>query len=161
MKLRELKPDDNKLVQSWLTPEMMEKINTGSPDTSKPLILAMITTDDDTPVGILELSSIDHENKNAHFGIMIADSSKGSRFFLRATKSFLNRCYKDLDLHKIYFRVPIDNTHALKVNRYFGFVEEGVDRESVYINGRFKDIVVMSMTKEEFERKCQKWDYKR
>lgn len=158
MKIRALIPGDTEIIQSWLTPEMMEKINTGSPDTSKPSLVVMVTTDDDIPVGLLELSSIDHVNRNAHFGIMIADSSKGSRFFLRAVKAFLRRCYTDLELHKIYFRVPVDNEHALKVNRYFGFVEEGIDRDAVFIKERFKDIIVFSMTADEFERKCQKWD---
>jgi RimJ/RimL family protein N-acetyltransferase len=157
MRIRELTDDDKPLIQSWLTPDILNKITTGSPDTSKPSLLALIETDDNVPVGLIELSSIDYQNMNARFGIMIADSLKGSRFFLRAVKVFLKRCFEDLELHKIYFRVPADNEHALKVNRYFGFVEEGIDREAVYINGKFKDIVVMSMTAEEFERKCQRW----
>lgn len=157
MKIRTLTPGDTGIIQSWLTPEMMEKINTGSPDTSKPSLLVVITTDDDIPVGLLEISSIDHVNKNARFGIMIADSANGSRFFLRAVKAFLRRCYTDLELHKIYFRVPVDNEYAQKVNRYFGFIEEGVDRDAVFINGRFKDITVFSMTAKEFEERCRKW----
>lgn len=158
MKIRKLKPEDNEIVQSWLTPEMLEKINTGSPDTSKPSLVAVITTDDDIPIGLMELSSIDYVNKNARFGIMIADSSKGSSLFLRAVRTFLRRCYSDIDLHKIYFRVPVDNEHAKKVNRYFGFTEEGIDRDAVFINGRFKDIIVFSMTAEEFEERCRKWE---
>lgn len=157
MKIRQFTEDDERITRAWLTPDMLHKITTGSADTSKPSLLVMIDTDDDIPVGMMELSSIDYTNLNARFGIMIADSSKGSRFFLRAVKTFLKRCFEDLELHKIYLRVPADNEHALKVNRYFGFVEEGVDRGCVYRNGKFKDIVVMSMTAEEFEGKCQKW----
>jgi RimJ/RimL family protein N-acetyltransferase len=157
MKIRPLTETDTPIIKAWLTPDMLSKINTGSPDSSKPSMLVMIETDDNIPVGLMELSSIDYTNMNARFGIMIADSSKGSRFFLRAVKVFLRQCFIDLELHKIYFRVPVDNEHALKVNRYFGFVEEGVDRGAVYVDGQFKDIVVMSMTAEEFERKCQKW----
>lgn len=156
MKIRDITPNDI-LIYSWLTHEMQNKINTGSPDTSKPSLIVAITTDDDVPVGLMELSSIDFQNKNARFGIMIG-APTGRRFFLGAVKAFLKRCFIDLDLHKIYFRVPADNEHALKVNRYFGFTEEGIDREAVYCSGQFKDIVGFSMTKEEFGRKWNEWD---
>jgi len=118
----------------------------------------MIVTDADKPVGVMELSSIDTVNQNARFGIMIVDSSGGSRLFLRAVKAFLTWAFTELKLHKVYFRVPVDNEHALKVNRYFGFYQEGVDRDAVFINGQFKDIVVMSLTETEFEGKCKQWD---
>ena len=80
MHFRALETKDMDIIQKWLTPEMLNKIDTGSPDESKPYFIVVIAAEDDSPVGLMEISSIDMDNKNARFGVMCIDA-RGYQYY--------------------------------------------------------------------------------
>ncbi len=101
--------------------------------------------DIEKPIGSVYLSNIDYENQNAEYGIFIGESDElGKGYGSEAGKLILEYAFNQLKLHKVYLRVFADNLSAINSYRKIGFVQEGLLKEEVMINGRFKDLVRMS-----------------
>ena len=67
-----------------------------------------------------------------------------------ATKLMLNHAFNNLNLNRIYLKVLEDNPRAIKIYDKCGFKKEGVLRSAVYKNGSYKNLIIMSILKEEF-----------
>ena len=93
-------------------------------------------------IGMIMLDEIDWKNRTATFGCKISakpqDRIKGD--VLDATKGILKYAF-----HENFF--------SQKLCRRVGFVEEGILRKRIYKRGKFKNLIVLSVLKEEFEEK--------
>lgn len=67
-----------------------------------------------------------------------------------AAKEMLKHAFYNLNLHKVYLTVLTNNQRAIKLYDRCGFKIEGTLREEVYKNGKFEDMLVMSILKKEF-----------
>ena len=108
-----------------------------------------IILSDDFPIGSVYIRDIDHVNKNGEFGIFIGEKEyigKGLSFF--ATKEILKIAFEALKLHRVYLRVFPDNIPAIKTYEKSGFVKEGVLRGTVFLDGTFKDMLLMAILNE-------------
>lgn len=107
----------------------------------------------DKALGIISLTDIDYTNRSGTLHIMIGDvqnRGKGIGYF--STMEILNHAFNNLNLNRVELTVLSDNKHSLNLCEKVGFKKEGVQRSSIYKNGEFKDMVMLSMLKEEFER---------
>lgn len=62
----------------------------------------------------------------------------------------LTHAFDELGLHRVSLRVLAFNERAIAVYRKLGFVEEGRERESALIDGKWHDDVMMSVLKDEW-----------
>jgi UDP-4-amino-4,6-dideoxy-N-acetyl-beta-L-altrosamine N-acetyltransferase len=108
-------------------------------------------TDEDNILGLVSLTNINFINRSAEFHIMIEDTDnrgKGIGYF--ATTEILNHAFNNINLNRIELGVLESNARALKLYEKVGFKHEGVKRQSIYKNGKFVDMIVMAILKEEF-----------
>jgi diamine N-acetyltransferase len=56
-----------------------------------------------------------------------------------------------LGLHSIYLDLMEDNEHARKTYEKIGFKPVGILRETEYIDGAFKGLLLMDILRDEFE----------
>ena len=54
-------------------------------------------------------------------------------------------CFDTLHLHRLFLRVHADNLQAIKSYEKAGFVQEAYLHDDVYVNGEYKDIVLMAV----------------
>jgi diamine N-acetyltransferase len=103
-------------------------------------------------IGMIGLDHIDHRNQSAEYGrMLIADPQLRAHGYARdATLTLLHYAFTDLNLNRVYLRVYADNAEALGLYESCGFEREGVERESLYMGGRFRDLVLMSVLRSEF-----------
>lgn len=103
-------------------------------------------------IGMIGLDHVDHRNQSAEYGrMLIADPQlRGHGYARDATLTLLHYCFTDLNLNRIYLRVYADNAEALGFYERCGFKREGVERESLYMGGRFRDLALMSVLRCEF-----------
>ncbi len=66
------------------------------------------------------------------------------------TRTVLTHAFDTLGLHRVDLRVLEFNTRAIASYRSCGFVEEGRERESCRLDGRWYDDVMMSVLDREF-----------
>ena len=102
-------------------------------------------------IGSCSLRNIDTLNRNAELQIRIGEESQQNRGFgTKVTQKLVEFGFRDLNLNRIYLDVFQNNKRAIKTYTKCGFVEEGVKRESTFIDGEFVNIVQMSILSKEF-----------
>lgn len=102
-------------------------------------------------LGLVSLTGIDFLNQTAEFHIMIGEaSSRGKGVGTFATIEMLQHAFNDMNLNRIELSVLECNTSALGLYEKVGFKREGTKRKSIFKKGKFVDIVIMSVLKEEF-----------
>ena len=92
------------------------------------------------------------EDRHAELGIMIGEKEYWNRGYGTDTMLTLVRfAFEQMNLNKVALGVMEFNERAQAVYRKTGFVEEGRAREDYYQDGRYWDIVRMSILRREFD----------
>ncbi len=101
---------------------------------------------DGTHVGNLGLHRIDRTHRKAEIGIVIGEPDYWDRGFgTEAMDVALRYAFGVLQVHKVSLEVLEYNQRALRTYERLGFQREGVHREDVYKDGRFVNVVRMSL----------------
>ena len=102
-------------------------------------------------VGNLGLHKVDRVHRKADLGIVIGETTYWSRGFgTDALQTALGYGFEHLGLNKVSLDVLEVNVRAIRSYDKCGFVREGVHREDVYKDGRFLNVVRMSILAREF-----------
>lgn len=111
-----------------------------------------IETKDGVHIGICGLHHARPEDRHAELGILIGDKDRQSSGYGTDTVITLVRfAFDQMNLHKVSLGVFEFNDRAIACYRRCGFVEEGRAREEYYQDGRYWDIIHMSVLRGEFE----------
>lgn len=104
-----------------------------------------------TPIGTIGLSQISQHHRHAEYGIAIGDPNyRGRGFAHAASHALLEIAFRDLRLHRVGLRVFADNPPALRLYERLGFHREGLLRDMIWNQNRFRDVVVMSLLESEW-----------
>lgn len=118
----------------------------------KSVRLAIVELATDKHIGNVSLTSIHPINRSAEFSIFIGDKNFWSAGYgLDATKLMLSHGFNDLNLHRIYLTLLNTNERALRMYRRIGFCAEGCQREAVFKNGLYCDVLEMALLKSELK----------
>lgn len=97
-------------------------------------------------IGTARLHDVREEDRKARYAIGVLDSSlHGIGIGREITARVLRYAFDDLHLHRVDLRVLAYNERAIRCYRACGFVEEGRERESAYVDGRWHDDVIMGV----------------
>lgn len=105
---------------------------------------------DGKPVGSVFLRDIDRKNMSAEFGIFIGeDNARGVGCGTEAAKQIIEYGFGKLRLHRIFLRVLSSNSAAIRSYEKAGFLYEGCAKDMVYLDGKYIDVVFMSIINKE------------
>jgi RimJ/RimL family protein N-acetyltransferase len=147
---------ENLLISSPLSKAMEEKwferqVET-PPTAGQVLNIETLVGNDWVHIGTCGLHVIEQVNNAAEFGIMIGEKEFWNKGLGReATMLMLKHGFEDLNLNRIYLHVFETNLRGMKAYEAAGFVREGILRQAVYKNGRYLDIIVMSVLHSEWK----------
>lgn len=111
-------------------------------------IFAIRQKNDKKLIGTCQLFAINFINKSAELQIRIGDiTEQGKGFGTEATRLLVSFGFNDLNLHRIYLHVFEHNERAIKTYYKIGFKKEGVLREAAFIDGKYFNVVAMSILK--------------
>lgn len=114
-------------------------------------VMVIMRMDIDRPIGVTGLHQINFKNRNAHFGITIGDKdSWGNGFGTEATELLMNYAFATLNLHRVTLHVYEYNERAHHIYAKLGFREEGRLRQDHYLSGRYWDVIVMGLLRDEW-----------
>jgi len=105
------------------------------------------------PVGVISLARVDLRNRNAYLGVYASPERKIPAAGVILGRSIMDLAFRVAKLHTLKLEVFEDNKRAISFYKRFGFTEEGRLREFVLRNNKWKDVVVMGITEEEFRRR--------
>lgn len=90
-------------------------------------------------------------HRNAMIGLSLAEEFRGKGYGGEAINWVLDWAFEHAGLHRIGLSAFSYNHNALKLYRKLGFVEEGREREAVFQNRAWHDVVLLSMLEHEWE----------
>jgi RimJ/RimL family protein N-acetyltransferase len=103
-------------------------------------------------VGGCGLIDIDWQNRLAEMGIHIGEKKYWNKGFgTKAMQLLLKHGFETLNLHRLWLRVFESNQSAIRSYEKVGFKLEGKFREAQFIEGKFEDVIIMSMLLSEWQ----------
>ena len=105
------------------------------------------------PVGSVFIKNIDRESKKGEYGIFIGEeAARGKGIGSDAARLILSYGFEELELNRIYLSVFAENRIAIESYKRAGFKEEGLLREDYCADGKYDDIVLMAILRNEWEK---------
>lgn len=101
---------------------------------------------DGVHIGNIGLHKIDRAHRKADVGIVVGEAGFRSKGYgTEAMRAVLRHAFGALGLNKISLDVLEYNDRAIRTYERLGFLREGVHREDVWKDGRFIDVIRMSI----------------
>lgn len=111
-----------------------------------------IDTLDGRHIGNIDLRDVQPENRTAEIGIMIGDKRYWGRGYgSDALRTLARFAFRQMNLQRVYLRTYEFNARGQRAFAKAGFTLEGRLRRHVYVDGRYWDVLVMGLLREEFE----------
>jgi RimJ/RimL family protein N-acetyltransferase len=168
--LRALEPEDYELIHQWRSDSgYQEGVVSMKRYTSKEterkwveraieshergenLRFGIVLKETDELIGLVYLAGIDHVHKKAGFGSWIGEpENRGLGYVTEARLQALDYAFNELRLERIGAKVLESNTASKRSVEKFGYVREGTLRKYVYKNGRYNDVAIYSLLREEY-----------
>lgn len=103
------------------------------------------------PVGKMGLHYINTQNKCAEMGYWLSKSEEGKGIITRSCKALIGFGFGELGLNRIEILAAEGNVRSLAIPKRLNFTKEGVLRQAELVNGKFLDLVLYSILKEEWK----------
>lgn len=109
-------------------------------------VLGTVTLPDGTPIGLTAFLNHDAEQRTAELRKLISgDGLRGRGYGKAATRLWLRYGFEELNLHKIYLTTLDTNVRNIRLNERLGFTLEGIFRDELFIDGRYRDVLRMAI----------------
>jgi RimJ/RimL family protein N-acetyltransferase len=105
-------------------------------------------------VGVFRLDRLDPWNRNALVGADVAKNMRGQGYATEMYRYVLDYLFNQVGLHRVGLVTLETNTPAIGLYRKLGFVDEGVERQAIFRDGRFQGLVAMGLLAEEWQREA-------
>ena len=117
----------------------------------QPLVIEIQSGDAWKMVGNCGFFDLDSRNRSAELGIFIGDKACWNLGYGTEVMRLLLRIgFTTLNLHRICLRVYEDNLRAVRCYEKVGFVHEGRQRQAEFREGCYKDLLLMSVLRPEW-----------
>lgn len=100
-------------------------------------------------VGFITYKESNYCNKIYSIGITIGSNYWGRKYGQDAIKTLLRYLFGELNVIKIELEVIKSNLRAINCYKKCGFIEEGIKRNKVCIEGEYVDTIIMGILREE------------
>jgi ribosomal-protein-alanine N-acetyltransferase len=116
--------------------------------------LGVFTSADGKLVGIVSLMDVVRGLfQNAFVGLTIFNNYWKSGYGRAATEAVVDIAFNDLGLHRLEAGIEPRNIRCIRGTRAFGFRKEGRKRRAVYLRGQWRDLMMYSLTCEDYGMK--------
>jgi RimJ/RimL family protein N-acetyltransferase len=105
-------------------------------------------------IGNMSFFNFDQIAKSAEFGIMIGNKNYWNKGYgTESVTLLLKHGFETLNFNRVMLKVFDDNPRAIRCYEKSGFVTEGRLREARYSEGIYKDVLVMSVLRSEWDER--------
>jgi len=118
--------------------------------------LAVALRADDKLAAAIRLYSLQPQRRSGGYRLAVDPAARGGgRIAVEATRLVLAYVFESLNLNRLWIHEFAFDQAARKRFGKLGFVEEGVLRQEAWRDGRYEDVVVMAMLREEWDRRVR------
>lgn len=104
-------------------------------------------------IGGAGLSNISKLHRRADWAFFVSEKLKGQGLGASLEYSFISMIFANFEIDKLNCEVISYNEKVVKLHKRFGFEVEGVRREHVIRHGQKHDVVLLGITRNEWEVK--------
>jgi RimJ/RimL family protein N-acetyltransferase len=113
----------------------------------------IVARESDRPVGATGLHAIDARHRTARFGILIGEKDCWGRGYgTEATRLMVDLAFATLNLNRVALEVVASHDRACRCYERVGFRREGLLRQGYFGEGRYWDLIVMGLLREEWQQ---------
>lgn len=121
-------------------------------ETNVNFVITALDGDSEVPIGSIGFSGVNNKDHTATFGIVVGDKNYWNRGYgTEAARLMVDYGFGELNLHRINSTVFEFNERSRRMHLRVGFTEEGRQREMIYRKGRYWDLVILGILREEWE----------
>lgn len=136
----------NFIYQGLFTKESHENWIKTMVETGKVVQMMICETATNRSVGSVYVRDIDKTHNKGEYGIFIGEEmARGKGYGTATAELMIKYCFEELALHRLFLRVYADNNQAIRSYEKGGFVKEAYLRDDVFVDGRYRDIVLMGI----------------
>ena len=118
-----------------------------------PTSITWVIEVDGRVVGMTGIHGIDHRHAHGESGITIGDKSLWGRGIASEAMTLRTAfAFRELNLHKVRTRAFMENEASKRALQKTGYRQAGVLREEFYRDGRWHDVWMGEVLREEWER---------
>jgi diamine N-acetyltransferase len=111
-----------------------------------------IDGDQSVHIGNTGIHNVDWKNRTAEVGIAIGEKDYwGQGYGTDALKTLLRFAFQEMNLHRVQLRVHDYNARAIRCYEKCGFQHEGRQRQALFRDGEYHDVLLMSVLADEFQ----------
>jgi len=169
VRLRPIEREDLPQFVEWLSdPEMRRYLGMGLPfslaqeerwfeDLQKrlqkqELVILTIEASEGAHIGNISLIDINWKDRYAELGITIGEKDYWNQGYgTDATRTMLRVAFDELSLHRVFPPVHAENARGIRCYEKVCFHREGTLRDSVFREGAYRDMFLMSILASEFD----------
>jgi len=121
------------------------------PGEEQPLVIEVEIDGQWEPIGNIGLHNFDWRCRSAEVGIFIGDKTYWNQGIgTQAMRLMLQHGFETLNLNRIALDVYENNPGAIRSYEKAGFVHEGRKRQAMYKDGKYLDVLLMSILKSDW-----------
>jgi RimJ/RimL family protein N-acetyltransferase len=121
------------------------------PDPEHPMVIEIREGEGWEPIGNCGMLNLDWRNRSAELGIFIGEKSLWNHGYgTEAMRLLLQHGFNTLNLNRMFLRVFETNLRGIRAYEKAGFVHEGRARQAQYQDGRYVDVLWMSVLRSEW-----------
>jgi len=122
------------------------------------LDLGIFSLDDDALIGRIALHSVDYGiQRSAGLSYWLDESHTGKGLIKEALATLVSFAFEEACLHRVWLNISIENQPSLAVARRLGFKKEGTLRQSLFINGAWRDSQLLSLLEDDYDSLADTW----
>jgi RimJ/RimL family protein N-acetyltransferase len=130
----------------------IEDLATSIPAGKEVVFVIEALDDNNKAIGNIGLHRISPKDRCAEFGISIGEKSHwGKGYGTEATRLIIDYGFNQLNLHRISSGAFAFNERSIRMQKAVGFQEEGRQREIMFNNGEFHDLVLFGLLRDEWK----------
>jgi RimJ/RimL family protein N-acetyltransferase len=109
---------------------------------------------DDRFVGVFRVDRFDPTNRNAYVGADVVPALRKQGYAGEMFAYVLRYLFDHCGLHRVALTTLESNQDALKLYHRLGFSEEGRERQAIFRDGRFHDLIIMGLLADEWRSRA-------
>ncbi len=131
----------------------IEDLGSTRANTDARFVIEAIVGNETKPIGTVGLHNINNKDRNVGFGIAIGEKEYWSKGLgTEAARLIVAYGFDQLNLHRISSSALGFNERSIRMHLAIGFVEEGRQRDGIYKNGAYADLVQFGLLRSEWEK---------
>ncbi len=122
------------------------------------LDLGIFLRHDERMIGRIAMHSVDYGiQRSAGLSYWLDQGMTGRGLMKEAIATLTSFAFEEACLHRVWLHIINENLSSLALAGRLGFAKEGTARQSLFVNGAWRDATMFAMLEDDYDRLADTW----